>query len=432
MPTTIVIGAGWAGLNCAYELAKAGHKIKIIEAAPQAGGRARAVPFQGFTIDNGQHVGIGAYHTLRSILKELGLQEHLKFKIMPLELIVHGTKKIHLKLPNIPGPYNFLAGVATAKNIDWQDKVRMIHFAWQIYTRNFCVPFECTVQQLLEHYNQSENLINHIWSPLTLAAMSTPITQACAQVFLNILQKTFTYKANHSHWFIPTVDLSNIFPNHITEYLQNTGNEIIYNQAIKNISIYDQSLAAYSKHNCWHADNIVLATHPIQTAKLLQPHPQLQDCYHKLTKLSYEPIITVYFLFAQPIHLPYPILGFLNTTGYWVFDREFAAQPNILSVVFTGHTQLLDDSRHGFCQKILQDIRRFFPQIPEPIKTKIICEKFAAFTCDIASQKIRPQTKTAVRNLWLSGDYVQTGLPATLEGALLSGKQTAIEILRGK
>ena len=101
---TIVIGAGWAGLACAYELIKAGHTVTIIEAAPQAGGRARTVLFQNYVLDNGQHIAIGAYTYLRTLLHELKLAEQDYFKFLPFELFTLGKTKQNFKLLHGPKP----------------------------------------------------------------------------------------------------------------------------------------------------------------------------------------------------------------------------------------------------------------------------------------------------------------------------------------
>ncbi|HSX20776.1 MAG TPA: FAD-dependent oxidoreductase, partial [Gammaproteobacteria bacterium] len=83
MSSIIIVGAGWAGLSCAYELTKSGHKVTVIEAAPQIGGRARAVQFNDQVVDNGQHIALGAYNTMRGLMHELNLDPHKLFKILP-------------------------------------------------------------------------------------------------------------------------------------------------------------------------------------------------------------------------------------------------------------------------------------------------------------------------------------------------------------
>lgn len=432
MPTVIVVGAGWAGLSCAYELAKAKQRVILIEAAPQIGGRARSIKFQDYLIDNGQHIGLGAYHTLRSIIRELGLDERQLFKILPLEIVTMGDQGLHLKLPNLPVPFNLLAGIISTKKVAWAKKLSMLKFAYKLHASNFKLAADCTVLEFLQNYHQSNELISNIWEPIALASMSTRIDKASAQIFCNVLRQSFGNTSSDSNWYLPAVDLSNLLPNYIATYLQQTGNEIIKQQPIKALHFADErSVQVFSSNQSWHANHVVLALSPWQTVKILSAHHNLQDTCTALQQINYEPITTIYFQFPRAVQLPYPMLGIQNSICQWIFDRSFASQPDILSVVITGPTDIKFADHHTLTTHILQEILKHFPHLPTPIASKVICEKRAAFTCDVASQKLRPQARTAVKNLWLSGDYLQNGLPATLEGALLSGKQTAMEILAG-
>lgn len=430
MPTTIIIGAGWAGLSCAFYLAQAGHHVQVLEAAPQIGGRARGIKFNDRIIDNGQHIGLGAYHNLRNLLRALNVDEKQLFKIMPLEILAYGQKKLHLQLPNLTPPFNLLIGIIKARNLSWCNRMQLLRFAAKVQQQNFTLAQDCSVLELLQNYHQSSDVIEQIWEPIALAAMSTDIQQASAQVFLNVLRHAFTQDASNSHWYLPAHDLSTILPTHIAQYLLAHGNKIFCDQRVTKITIApDQTVQIFSINNTWQADHIVLATPPWQTSNLLQTHPLMQTICADLSKFSYEPITTIYFQFPKTINLPYPIVGMINAACHWIFDRAFAAQPDMLSAVVSGPLAINFSDKERFKQSVLADIQRHFPHIPQPVQSKIICEKRAAFTCNVAIQKQRPLAKTTVKNLWLCGDYLQTGLPATLEGAVVSGKLTADSIL---
>lgn len=401
MSSVIIVGAGWAGLSCAYELSKAGHKVTIIEAAPQIGGRARSIQFNDDIIDNGQHIGMGAYNTLRGIIRDLALDEKQLFKILPF--------KLHMR----------------PRNLSWLAKLQILRFFHRLAKCKFRLDQDCTVLELLQNYHQSSVVIERFWEPIALAAMSTTITQGSAQIFLNILQQVFNTDKTNSNWYLPAVDLSNLLPTYVAEYLAQKSNNIICNQAIKNISIAnEQCVQINSNTQTWTADHIVLATSPWQSLRILQEHPELTKLCTNLQAFNYEMITTLYYKFATPVQLPYPIIGMLNSTCQWIFDRAFANQPNILSAVITGNIAQQFADNDALSARVLHEINLHFPAIANPLTTKVIREKRAAFNCDVAIQKLRPTAATPIKNLWLCGDYLQTGLPATLEGALLSGKQT--------
>lgn len=430
MSKSIVVGAGWSGLACAYYLTKAGQQVTIIDAAPQFGGRARSIDFKGHTVDNGQHICLGAYHTLRNLLSELGIAETSLFNILPMELFAHGKSTLHLKLPKLPAPLHLLTGLLTASNIPWHIKLATIKFCLSLQKINFCLINDCSILDLLKNYHQSEFIIKHLWEPIALAVMTTPINIASAQIFLNVLRLSFTRSYQDSNWYLPTIDLSAILPSHIEEYLRLNHAEIVHSQPIKQLQIkHGVCSSVQSKHITWQADNVVLAIQPSQAATLIQPHPELSDSYAKLTKFTYQPIVTIYFEFPTAVNLYYPMVGVLNATSQWIFDRSIANQPCILSVVISGQGPHLALNHNELASNIMLEITANFPGLPRPINWKVINEKRAAFTCDIQIQAYRPQAPTNIKNLWLTGDYLDTGLPATLEGALLSGKRTAELIL---
>jgi len=430
MPTTIVVGAGWAGLSCAYELCKAGHKVTILEAAPQIGGRARAIKYRDLILDNGQHVGIGAYQQMRQLISELGLQEQQLFKILPQQLIMHGDRNFSLRFAELPPPFNVLIGVIFKSHWPWAFKIQLCKFAYQIKKVNFKLETDSNILECLKSYHQSIEIIKAFWEPLAVAIMSTPLHTASAQIFLNVLRQVFDASNHNSNWLLPTVDLSSILPNHLAHYLQQSGSRIECNQLADRIQIHNcKSGSVYTGNTEWQAEHIVLAIPPWQAKIMLQPFPELLVNYEALNFFKFEAITTIYYIFDQPIQLPYPLLGILNAICQWVFDRGVTGQPNVLSAIITGQDRVKDYARSNLQKDVFQEILRHFPWLPEPTYCKVICEKRAAFSCDVAIQQYRPTPNTALKNLWLCGDYLQTGLPATLEGALLSGKNTARALL---
>lgn len=428
MKHIVVVGGGWAGLNCAYELTKSGHKVTLIEAAPQLGGRARGVNFGSNIVDNGQHIAIGAYHNLRHILQELGLDENKLFKILPLEFLAHtNSNTIRLRTNFLPHPYNLLWGVLTAENLTVREKLQILRFAIFI-KKPKTLTNDCSILELLLQNKQSLSVINKFWQPIALAAMSTDISIGSAQVFLNVMHATFGKSATDCNWYLPAIDLSRLLPKPIQDFLEKNSQAIFCNTSVKEIRLLENNnIAVISNNKSWIADHIVLATPPWQTVRLLTNLP-LNNLSANLNQFNYEPITTIYIQFASKLNLHYPMQGMLQTTSQWIFDRAFVAQPDMLSVVITGPTAKED--KQSLYAQILNEIQRKFPNLPQPIAYKVIQEKRAAFRCDVNTQKLRPSCKTAISNLWLCGDYIQTGLPATLEGALLSGKQTSQEILK--
>lgn len=424
MPTTLVIGAGWAGLSCAYELAKYGHQVTILEAAPNIGGRARSVQFADTIVDNGQHIAIGSYFNMRNIIAELRLSEQDLFHILPLEVRCSGANPIHLYIPNLPFPFNLFTGLLRA-NLG-AEKLQVLKFMYTLRKLRYKLPTDCSIEELLLNYNQSKNMIEHFWQPIAIAAMSTPISTASAQVFVNVLAQTFMTPHTNCKWYFPKIDLGALLPEKILQYLQRLNCQVLCNQAVKHLEIDNEyCMKVITRDTSWSCDNVVLATAPWHTTKLLATHQITNALSKKLSCFNPEQITTIYLQYSKPIRLTFPMQALQNTISQWVFDRSFAAQPNILSVVITGKIPEQYKDNAQLVKQVIDELITHKIQVEPPISYKVIREKQAAFACTVLTQKFRPVTTTPVKNLWLCGDYLNTGLPATLEGALLSGKETA-------
>ncbi|HXH55056.1 MAG TPA: hydroxysqualene dehydroxylase HpnE [Gammaproteobacteria bacterium] len=448
---TIVVGAGWTGLAAALTLTRQGHKVILLEAAPQAGGRARSIPFGSDTVDNGQHLFMGAYTEILSLLKWLNIPENAVFDRKPFEwfmLNLQGAQKtIYLKAPSrmslLKGCLSFLK----IQGFSLKERLSAIAFYRTIYHQNFYLSQDSSVYELLLNFKQPISLMEKLWGPMALAALSTPIHQASAQVFVKILRDIFKKSIKQddtgspSNWLFPKVDLSALLPNPIIKYIKENGSFIFYNQRVQGLIIENGVCkGVQTATRTFYSKSIILATPPHVAAKLLLSNSEATDFCKKLItnllKFHYQPITTVYLRYANAINLKKPMIGFINSTLHWMFDRRFAGQPDILSIVITGsgaHTLL---PHVELVTKIQQEIRSVCSNLQvlptlhtTPIDYRVVTEKRAAFSCDVGINNYRPQASTPLANLWLAGDYIEPCYPATLEGAIRSGIKAAQLIL---
>jgi uncharacterized protein with NAD-binding domain and iron-sulfur cluster len=119
------------------------------------------------------------------------------------------------------------------------------------------------------------------------------------------------------------------------------------------------------------------------------------------------------------------MLGMVDTVSQWVFDRKIYGQPGLMAVVISGPGKHMNLSNAQMIQTVKTELAHHFPQWPQPLQAMVIREKRATFHCSVNINKIRPPNKTPVRGLWIAGDYTNTELPATLEGAVRSGVRAA-------
>jgi uncharacterized protein with NAD-binding domain and iron-sulfur cluster len=123
------------------------------------------------------------------------------------------------------------------------------------------------------------------------------------------------------------------------------------------------------------------------------------------------------------------MLGLCDGIGQWFIDRRTCGQPGLIAAVISadGAHMLMD--KETLTQQVLEETRKIFPHWPSPKSTWLIREKKASFSCTPDTNRLRPKGGQIGQNIWLAGDFVDTGLPATLEGAVSSGLQCARQII---
>ena len=428
----VIIGAGWAGLAAAVELTRADIRVTLIEAARQAGGRARCVATQGTAFDNGQHLMLGAYSEMLRLLRVIGVPEEQVFHRRPLRLEMRTPRRedMCIAFPTLPAPWHVVAGFARAKGLSGSERYRALALCMQLFFSGFKLAKDLSVAAWLQGAKQPERLIKALWEPLCLAALNTPLDQASAQIFIHVLHEAFAGKRRDADMLFPRVDLGAVFPQPALEFICAHGGTLRFGERVSSLQISDGRIAGVStRQGILHADHVVMAAAPSEALRLMEPQPLLQDTGLQLAKLRYEPICTVYLQYPAGIRLGCEMLGLLDGTGQWLLDLGDAGHPGRMAVVISGPGSHMALDNAALCADVTAQIGAHFPRWPAPTHSLVIREKRATFSCHADVAALRPGTRTAVTGCWLAGDYTDTGLPATLEGALRSGVRAAREIM---
>ena len=433
-PTTVaVIGAGWAGCAAAVELTRAGAKVTLYEATRTAGGRARRIDYQGHTLDNGQHILLGAYRESLRLMQQVGLQPSQLLMRLPLQMRYPDNEVgMDLLAPRLPAPLHLVMGVLRAKGLSLADKLSLARFSSAARWMGWQLNQDCTVAELLARFDQTDRLIKLMWRPLCIAALNTPPERASAKVFLAVLRDSLGARRAASDMLLPRTDLSTLFPDAAISWLQKQGGKVMMGHRVNSIHADDAGWTINSAQRSDHYQHVVIATAPMHAQTLLK------DTDHALSEslsFDYEAITTCYLQYAPTVRLPAPMLALIDDPdsqcwGQFVFDRGQLddKQAGLLAVVISATQQTTVQSLEAaVAQQLAHDLR--LPELANPVWSKAITEKRATFACVPDMQ--RPSTATTHPGLWLAGDYTASDYPATIEGAVRSGVKVAADILGG-
>ena len=432
VPVVAIIGAGYAGLACAVELARAGVHVTVFERSHTMGGRARVVhKDHHWRVDNGQHILIGAYSELTRLLRFTGVSPK---QLTHLPLTLHVPGRLHLKAASLPAPFHLAVGLLRSKGLSWADRLAMLRLMRWLKRHGFRLPDAAmTVDALLAETRQTATLCQLIWEPLCVAALNTPVAEASAQVFANVLRDSLAAGAAASELLLPRTDLSELFPVPAARYIGVRRGKLRTGNAIEAIERVPGGYRLEGDPGSQPWPHVVVATAPYHAGTLLASAGGCERLVAQIDALEHEPIVSVYLALGRGQKLPEPMIGLVSgsTAGpaQWVFDRgQLGGPEGLLSCVISAHGPHEALARDELVLAVHAQLeRQLGRRLPAPEWSQVIVEKRATFACRPGI--FRPGIRTPLPGLWLAGDYLDSDYPATLESAVRSGVACATAIL---
>ena len=419
MNRVAVIGAGWSGLTAALTLAERGVPVTVFEASRSLGGRARRVSIDGVDLDNGQHILIGAYRETLRMMRRVGADPDELLLRVPLEL--RFGDGFHLRAPRLPYPLNLLFALLGAMGPDLAQGFSALRFMASLWACKFRIEPDRSVARLLDDHKQGGVLRTHVWEPLCISALNTPVEHASAQVFVNVLRDGLTGAREASDLLIARTDLGRLFPEPAAEYVRARGGAIELGMPLRRIAHVP---GGFRLNDTQMFSCVVIACGPHQAGLLLVQLPELSDALSRINAFSYEPIVTCYLQYPESVSLPAPMLGFNGGIVQWAFDRGRLGGPKgLLAAVISASGAHEDLPKEALVSRIETELKAALGELPAPQWTQVITERRATFSCRPALA--RPDGATAVPGLSLAGDYVAGDYPGTLESAVRSGVAAA-------
>jgi hydroxysqualene dehydroxylase len=431
----VVVGAGCAGLSAATALAEAGARVLVVEARPVPGGRTFATrdPATSDWVDNGQHVLLGCYHETLSFARRIGSDRCLAVQsALRLPMVDTAGRWSELRCPALPTPLHLLAGVVGWSALSWRERLSVFGLARGLRD-DAVVPPELTVRAWLAAHGQAPRLCELLWEPLAVAALNQPIDTASASTFIEVVRRMLGPGPDDAALVLPTRSLSRTFIEPAVALLEARGGELRSGAPARvvfdsgravGVRVKDEHIAAAAVIAAvpWHALDSVCGDAAPQ---------RLSATVARASAMRSSPIVTANLWFDRPV-LPTPLLGLPGRTFQWVFDRSQITpdEASHLSLVCSGAAEIVDLSNEEIVETACADLRRAVPAVTRArlVRGRAVRERRATFSL-AAGEPARPPTITPVPGLLLAGDWIDTGLPATIESAVVGGHRAAAAVL---
>jgi len=402
-----VVGGGLAGLSAAVALAEKGVAVTLIEGTGQAGGRCRSYfdATLGQVIDNGNHLLLSGNHATHDYLRAIGAVDKLS-----------GPERARF----------VFADVRSGKR--WMIAPNEGPLAWWVLMKNRRVPGSTlgeylSLLKLLApgHGKRIDEVVSckgPLWEkllhPFLLAALNTEPESASAELAAAVIRETLAKGGRAYRPRIATPTLGAAFIEPALAYLKDKGAEVQFGRRLRAITFENNRAATLAFTDGPLAlepeDRVILATPAWVTQELLPGTP---------APTEFRAIVNAHFA-APPPQGAAPMVGVIGGTAEWVF-----AFHDRLSVTVSGADRLVDTDREALARTLWRDVAAVHGLGPDLPPWQIVKERRATFAATPEQNARRPGARTGWTNLILAGDWTDTGLPATIEGAVRSGQRAA-------
>lgn len=438
----VVVGAGFAGLSAATRLAEQGQRVLVLEARSRLGGRATAFPDRdtGEVVDNGQHVMLGCYRETLAFLDTIGAAGHVTVQPqLAVSMIDRSGTRTRLRCPRLPAPWHLIGGLMGWRALRWSDRAAFLRMAGPLRraVRQLHDPrapaaarSDETVDQWLRRYGQTDRVREMLWEPLALAALNQPTSVAGAPVFARVLAEMFGGDAQAAALVLPNRPLHLMFAEPARAYIEQRGGTVLTG-APATVRIDAGAATVTANGQSWSGSAVIVAVPWFALPRIFEGDcERLSPILTAAAGTAASPIVTVNLWYDRPV-LDEPLIGLPGRVMQWVFDKRlvFGGTASHLSLVSSGAAEELARTNPELVAQAHQELREALPRIREAslLKGSVVREPRATFSL-APGQPPRPGVHTLVEGLWIAGDWIDTGLPATIESAVRSGRQAADQI----
>ena len=443
--SALVIGGGLAGIAAAVKLAESGWRVTLLEARKTLGGRVFSYrqPQSGQDFDNGQHVIVGACRNFIAFLEHIGARSD--WYLQPrLDVAVQerGGRCGRLYGIPAPAPVHLLPAFLTYPHLGLVDKIRAVRglIAAMGADRRRDNLDDMTFYQWLRAHGQSERNIDNLWNVLIEGTLNDNIRDVSAAMGLMIVQDGMLKGRKEANVGYATLSLGDAIAVPAGRYLRRLGVQICSGRAVHCINTDRYGKVKHVTDSIGQflsADAYVSAVPFWTLTNILSDELSGLDPFPSLGQLQTSPIVNVHLRYDRKV-MSGDFRYFLNSPLQWVFNGSLIrtggsdkGDGQSLTISISAAWDFIDSSRSELTEMVVGEMAHAFPAARDAIllDAAVVKQRNATFRCVPGAQRLRPGPRTASPNLFLAGEWTDTGWPSTMESAVISGYNAAAAVM---
>lgn len=472
--SAIVVGGGLAGISAALALAKADVQVTLLESKRRLGGRAGSfsdprAKGSDVPIDYCQHVGMGCCKNLQQLIAWLGQDQAWQRQ---RELHFYGPSGDYQRLaalPGLPAPFHLTPWLFRWPGLRFRDRLAVAYGLLKIRKLVLDDSLDSfSADQWLRENRQTSVARERFWSTIITSALGEELTNVSLYAVCKVLQDGFLNERDAFHLLVPQRPLDEIFNQAAYRVLKTHGVDVQLASPVSRIVRSEPNTSkpsgrsatpcsqfdVYSSQRCFSGQAVILAIpwHQIDQVEIHCDHPTNEFQIGK--QLNPSPITGIHTWWDRP-WMDTPSAAIVGRLCQWVFpkfdetpirqsvsDARVSNQGQIKSgptndseqyyqIVISASRDLPRSTQGELAEAIHDDLACVFPKVREArlLRMKTVTDPLAVFSVAPGANRLRPGSSAGIPNFRLAGDWTDTGWPATMEGAILSGFQAAEELL---
>ncbi|MEX5213917.1 MAG: FAD-dependent oxidoreductase [Nitrospiraceae bacterium] len=433
--SVLVLGAGPAGLAAAFRLSQQGHSVTLLEERDRLGGGLVASAEDQDLVDAIPPVIFGHQTATLQLLQDLGTLKHARLRT-PGQIEFRTRDRTTRRMRNLwlPAPFHSILGLAASRGLTLRDLWRALVFLERTWEEDPGLPLDLDsrrADQWLTEIRQSEEAQVNVWAPLARFLLSSELSSASAGLLVEMLRRSFLTTRANSRVGIPDHDWSGLFIKPVADHYKKRQVILQTGARFDQIHVKGSRVAGVrlKDRRLLTADWYVAAIPPRRLSDLLPEGVVTHYAtFHQLGKLADAVGLTVHLWLEAPSGTPRLAL-LVGHTFHWLVIRRTSGSNTeaVVSLVATGRADLMHHSDQALADFAWTDVRTALPEASQArlIKAQVIKRERACLMARPGSTAYRPVTESPFANLLLAGGWTDTGLPDSVEGAILSADRCA-------